>query len=432
MNEERPIEKLLRRYAKKRRDEAGPVRDLHPATRRILQSEVARQFPKPASKERSAFEEFWAAFSRRWIYAVSVLVVLMVVAAVMLPALSKSKSKTQLAQREIESPAEAMIAAAPAAIEATPASVAVDELAFAFETNSVASVAPVALADNSRDELARSRFGADRDFRSGGGNIAVVTDSATIKPSAPPTFENLGTASAGAKREKWSGLYLGDVSQAQNSTVANTDLTVNTTKGSVANSLNLDKGWLARGGGLQEKDAEISYRQNFANDQVLAKKVMAVSGETKAITPVLANFQIEQSGNKLRVIDGDGSTYRGEVAPELAYGLAQNAAYKSDGKQKLAGEQRADQQQQAVGAYQFRVEGTNRTLNQQVVFYWNCVPITNAPSFSNSSLAASELKKFDAAKMPQQFPGFQNSIITGRAQIASEKEIEINARPVTE
>ena len=435
MNEERPIEKLLRRYAKKRRDEAGPARDLHPATRRILQSEVARQFPKPASKERSAFEEFWAAFSRRWIYAVSVLVVLMVVAAVMLPALSKSKSKTQLAQREIESPAEALIAAAPAAIEATPAtpaSVAVDELAFAFETNGAASVAPVALADNSRDELVRSRFGADRDFRSGGGNIAVATDSATIKPSAPPTSENLSAVSTGAKQEKGSDLFLGAVAQTQNPTVANTDLTVNTTKGSVANSLNLDKGWLARGGGLQEKDAEISYRQNFANDQVLAKKVMAVSGETKAITPVLANFQIEQSGNKLRVIDGDGSTYHGEVAPELAYSLAQNAAYKSDGKQKLAGEQRADQQQQAVGAYQFRVEGTNRTLNQQVVFYWNCVPITNAPSFSNSSLAASELKKFDAAKMPQQFPGFQNSIINGRAQIASEKEIEINARPVTE
>jgi hypothetical protein len=147
---------------------------------------------------------------------------------------------------------------------------------------------------------------------------------------------------------------------------------------------------------------------------------------------VLANFQIEQSGNKLRVIDGDGSTYLGEVAPDQAYGLAQNAAFKNDGKEKLADELKAEQQKQTANAYQFRVTGTNRTLNQQVVFAWNCIPMTNALAFSNSSFAASELKKLDAAKMPQQFPGFQNSIINGRAQIESEKEIEINARPVSE
>ena len=165
---------------------------------------------------------------------------------------------------------------------------------------------------------------------------------------------------------------------------------------------------------------------------MLAKKVMTISGGAKQITPVLASFQIEQSGNKLRVIDGDGSTYHGEVTPNQAYGLAQNAAFKNDGKVQLGSELRDQQQKQTDNSYQFRVEGTNRTLNQQVVFSWNCVPITNALAFSNSSFAAGELKKFDATKMPQQFPGFQNSIINGRAQISSEKEIEINARPVSE
>lgn len=435
MNEERPIEKLLRRYAKKRRDEAGPGRELHPANRRALQGEVARQFPKPASKERSAFDEFMAAFSRRWIYAASVLVVLMVVAAVMLPSLSKSKGKNQLAKNAPSSPAEAMIAPASAASVAAPARVAVDELAFVFETNSVASAAPTGFADNGREESARSRLGVDRDSRSGGGNFAPTRDSAANIASAPTVVENQGALYLGAKQEKETVLFFGGVPETRSANLAATasaELQVNKSKGSVADALSPDKTSLARGGGAQEKDAEISYRQNFANDQPLAKKVMAVSGEAKAITPVLANFQIEQSGNKLRVIDGDGSTYHGEVAPDLAYALAQNAAYKNDGKEKLASKPRADQQQRMEGAYQFRVEGTNRTLNQQVVFTWNCVPITNTLAFSNSSFAASELKKFDAAKMPQQFPGFQNSIINGRAQIASEKEIEINARPVSE
>ena len=38
---ERPIEKLLRDAAQKRRDEAGAPLELHSATRRLLQGEVA-------------------------------------------------------------------------------------------------------------------------------------------------------------------------------------------------------------------------------------------------------------------------------------------------------------------------------------------------------------------------------------------------------
>src|SRR5260370_42517805 len=41
---ERPIEKLLRAFANKRREEAGSACELHPATRRMLQGEVARKF----------------------------------------------------------------------------------------------------------------------------------------------------------------------------------------------------------------------------------------------------------------------------------------------------------------------------------------------------------------------------------------------------
>src|ERR1035437_1774127 len=49
MDNERPIERLLRAFAKKRRDGAGEPLELHPAARRMLQGEVARQFPKKAS-----------------------------------------------------------------------------------------------------------------------------------------------------------------------------------------------------------------------------------------------------------------------------------------------------------------------------------------------------------------------------------------------
>ena len=433
MNEERPIEKLLRRYAKKRRDESGPARELHPATRRILQSEVERQFPKPASKERSAFDEFIAAFARRWIYAVGVFVVLLVAAAVLLPSLSKAKNKTKLAQGEALSRADAMSALESVASAPMPASVAVDELAFAVVTNGVAGVVEGSLADNRSEDFARRRLGVGKDF-SGGGNIRPTTEAESLALSVQPVTGSAAETSAGAKREAGAVLFEHDLGGTRNvnfATTTSTDLSIVKSKGSVADALSHDKTWMARGGGPQEKDSETSYRQSFSNDQPLAKKAMAVSGGAKVVTPVLASFQIEQSGNKLRVIDADGSTYHGEVAPDQAYGLTQNAAFKNDGKEQIVTELRAEQQKQTDNSYQFRVEGTNRTLNQQVVFAWNCVPITNALAFSNDNFAASELKKVDAAKFPQQFPGLQNSYINGRAQIASEKEIEINARPVS-
>src|SRR5271163_1620669 len=59
---ERPIEKLLRAFARKRGDEAGAPFDLHPATRKLLQGEVTRKFGKPAPKDGSLF----GSLSRLW------------------------------------------------------------------------------------------------------------------------------------------------------------------------------------------------------------------------------------------------------------------------------------------------------------------------------------------------------------------------------
>src|SRR6266571_108604 len=62
MDNERPIEKLLRRFAKKRRDESGPPLELHAATRRLLQGEVSRQSRKSSATEKTfagRLKNFW-------------------------------------------------------------------------------------------------------------------------------------------------------------------------------------------------------------------------------------------------------------------------------------------------------------------------------------------------------------------------------------
>src|SRR5256885_1980884 len=59
------IEELLKRYAKKRREEMGAPMELHPAVRKMLQGEVARQRPAPPERKGflSVFLQFWPRFA---------------------------------------------------------------------------------------------------------------------------------------------------------------------------------------------------------------------------------------------------------------------------------------------------------------------------------------------------------------------------------
>src|SRR5437764_15327255 len=52
------IEELLKTYAKKRREEMGAPIELHPATRKMWQGEVARQRPATPPERKSFFSSF--------------------------------------------------------------------------------------------------------------------------------------------------------------------------------------------------------------------------------------------------------------------------------------------------------------------------------------------------------------------------------------
>ena len=82
---ERPIEKLLRSSAEKRREEAGAPLELHPATRRLLQGEVARRFPKPSPQPGPA-EGFLGRLWPRLAWGLAGAAVLAVAVLVLVPA----------------------------------------------------------------------------------------------------------------------------------------------------------------------------------------------------------------------------------------------------------------------------------------------------------------------------------------------------------
>jgi hypothetical protein len=147
--------------------------------------------------------------------------------------------------------------------------------------------------------------------------------------------------------------------------------------------------------------------------------------DSKSLNEVLANFQVEQTGDRVRIVDADGSVYEGNLAAMQTEREKDAMERKGSGLQKSSKE--AGAKESAFGelvngqSYRFRVAGTNRTVNQLVVFEGNLVAVTNAIAQS------AEGSKSAAMGGENRVP---TSSIQGRARIGVSNEIEINALPV--
>ena len=159
---------------------------------------------------------------------------------------------------------------------------------------------------------------------------------------------------------------------------------------------------------------------------------------------LLQSFQVEQIGRQLRVVDADGSVYDGaiETAPvgEASNGAAANPAA-SDLKRKLLSEVSPTPGAPGTtpsgwGATRnlfFSVSGTNRTLNQMVVFQGSFLADTNqaAAAFVGGKLEAQKTAFVPLQSVSSQSgQAIPNTLIQGQAIIGASNRIEINAAPV--
>jgi hypothetical protein len=153
---------------------------------------------------------------------------------------------------------------------------------------------------------------------------------------------------------------------------------------------------------------------------------------------VLDAFQVEQTGNQLRVIDSDGSSYDGSIQFATAEALSdtvdetkRTGDFKS--KAGLAVQQSFREgvpESQAGQNYFFRVTGTNRTLQQSVAFTGNLLVLTNALPATETRLTLSPAAKSQFPKGQTDLPTLQNSSISGKVQLGRDQEMRINAVPV--
>ncbi|HWQ90161.1 MAG TPA: hypothetical protein VN673_00710, partial [Clostridia bacterium] len=192
----------------------------------------------------------------------------------------------------------------------------------------------------------------------------------------------------------------------------------------------------------------------LSNVQQFTRSVKTDNAKTKGLpartaqTPVLAAFAVEQAGKELRIIDNDGSVYSGNLemtpvaAQDSSVAPSAGAPAKTDegtvsrygvaplkrerAAAPVALETAADIPSQLLS---FRVAGTNRTLNQNVVFIGNFaqpVPPSAGYELTNAAQAQWHLNKDKAANS---LPQALSSRILGKAVLDDGKEIEIEALP---
>jgi prepilin-type processing-associated H-X9-DG protein len=449
MEPERHIEKLLRAYAKKRRAQTGDPLKLHPATRRLLQGEVARHAPQPDEEDASL--TLWELFRRRWALLAGFVCVIFFMAALCLPALSKAKFKATsiTAMSNLKQIGMAAQMAAGDNHGRLPASL--DAL-----TNQLGS--SVVLTDT----VSGKRFvyvagGKDLDALPGN---SVLAYSPTDKKGRAVLFadghvENVKAARF-AELTNQRPLELAAAKASPRRALAGTPAAVTAEDGSVAAAAPVaeqikseaNAGELAMNAPDASKkisDRLVTSSGTTADHSIaLTNSVQFASGSQNAFrntatqvkaASVLANFQVQQNGNAIRVVDADGSVYDGVLLADNAVVQNEPAAVVPAAPPVVAPAQQMELAQNPANRnespapqnYFFRVTGTNRTLKQNVVFTGNLLPIASAAmntqqSFADSNAGGGQSQSAVANQRP-----WSGVRIAGVAVIAGTNNIEINA-----
>jgi len=489
---ERPIEKLLRDAARTRRDEAGAPMELHPATRRLLQGEVARTFAKPGHKPRSLAEmlsQLWPRFA----WSVAIFAVLVVAGYILLPVPGKGRPEALLAKNESMSravpakqplppppAAAATVPASPApAVESNPSAVALADTAPPAPARAARQLGAVrqplakdslaAPADREAKEqpppaavlgLANRNKTLGADLAASGGRLAqapagtangayqrqsgfagkpVPAPSEPVAPVAPaPAPTTFAAASAVATDE--SKRLAADKAE---------QLSFNYKSPPAVASANRPKSSSAETDGLLKSVAEPrtetgsgSAAQWFTQAAPGTKAKKSLADKAASAHPVLASFQVQQAGRDLRIVDGDGSVYIGylQIAETArrqgsAKAEAPAAAQAYRAPERVLEERAAasrDADQQPMQTYFFRVTGTNRSLSKIVVFTGNLLAATNLtlplPPGTNLSFGGG-LGGFQNLPTQQGRLPLLNSRISGKVVVGNDKAVEVNALP---
>lgn len=478
MESERKIEKLLRTYAKKRRAQAGDPLSLHPATRRMLQDEIARNVPKPDEEDESV--TLWELFRQRWAMLLGFALIVFFVATMFLPALSSAKKKAQTATamgnlKQIgvaaQMAAEENNGKLPASLDALTNQLASDKILTdpengkrfiyvasgenydSLTSNSVLAYSPaekrgraVLFADGRVEVVNSARFS---EFTNRGlPELAFTEDSMHRQLAETPAEVASGNAAAAPPTvsappksdgdwNKSKPADLGIAAPGTGELAANVPAAPAATFNRlVAAQRATDNSSTTQTNSIQFASAAL-HNLTFGLQNSFKNTILSANAAF-----VLANFQVQQNGSAIRVVDADGSVYEGSLQPESL--AAQNAPAPSVTAAPVQAERQrtitSQDVSQAAQNYFFRVTGTNLTLKQNVVFTGSLLAISNATTNSLQAFSGSSgsngggggggLGGRQLQPVLTNQPPWSSSRIAGTAVIAGTNSIEINAVPL--
>jgi hypothetical protein len=157
------------------------------------------------------------------------------------------------------------------------------------------------------------------------------------------------------------------------------------------------------------------------HDRVQEKKAQS------PVSSVLAQFQIQRSGQNVRIVDDDGSVYVGQVLSGVP-GLAGSG--RQAGGARYARTQTREATNEAAN-WSFKVTGTNNHLQQNIVFTGNVQAMPASAPAGNAAALNRSAPRVQNAPATAPIPTVQNARIKGKLQVGNGKEFEMEAKSTT-
>jgi hypothetical protein len=434
---ERDMEKTLKAYAERRRQQAGAPLELHPATRRMLQGEAARRHSRKA-KDTGFWSQVAGLIRRRLVLVTALTAMVVAITLTIVPALTRAKREQMASYRALDGASRKEPSPAPSAGElaktktsdqsladkkvasdglatTTPAEapvIALDRSAATgseklkdianpaqnFPATSAAEPLPAGRADTAKiATLAQNAVATPNSSLQGGVGGRTFGQASSLAPAAPAPAGASGLANQGAEafqrnvQPTSAFAFKSEASSVQN-LQDNLKLGAPVASSPPPVSLAAQAPPAAAPSGAvvapafanSDSDSAGAVTQRFYRLTASARK--ASTGTSSRNRGVLDSFRVEQSGGTMRVIDGDGSVYAGFVQVS-----DQPSQHYLDSRVTVAQEAESAQPQAAAKAvtvqpadalsglppsasYFFRVTGTNRTSSQPVVFSGTLTP----------------------------------------------------------
>lgn len=464
---QRDIEKDLLAYKLRRGEQLGAPLELHPATRKMLQGEAARAASRPLLTSEEAAKNFvrsfvmshqqpsfFARYRQRIIWGGAMCACLTLVLAVLRNDPRLASTPSQVSDPQTAKP-QATVAAtkqqtegeqSARAKQSAPAADKVQELA-KTSTAPVASPPPA----NPRGAAAASAPPLVRDLDrklvekkegSQPTQIAKALKAVQVADALSATEDKKSGEVMKLKRSAGDELLRANLAAAAGASggagipPASAPSTASAAQLFGANSA--PEASQVRQQFLQ-LDNQARYRKNF---------------NSPPMPQVMQDFAFERTGDRVRIVDADGSTYEGAVMPAPVEEVRANAVSKLDAaKERKDSLAQPTQSADPQSSYRFYANGVNRKLNQSVEFRgeWQAaVPAQSSPTTPGLQPVALgvRLERKVAEKAEQtvlsnslsgsaakvlNYQQSQNAAapgrISGRAVVGGKNEFDINAVP---